>query len=73
MLVVAFLQCTCVLILPVSTFFAHNYAIAVLLSFLMISKYIDTATASNGENTFFFLCMAHYTFMHGHNKKKFYR
>ena len=70
LVVVAFFHCTCAD--STCTFYAH-YAITDLLSFLMISKYIDTATASNGENTFFFLCMAHYTFMHGHNKKKFYR
>ena len=51
LVVVAFFHCTCAD--STCTFYAH-YAITDLLSFLMISKYIDTATASNGENTLYF-------------------
>ena len=63
MRVVAFFHCTCAD--STCTFFAH-YAIADLLSFLMISKYIDTATASNGE----IKCLAYFQDSDSENGEK---
>ena len=63
LVVVAFFHCTCAD--STCTFFAH-YAIADLLSFLMISKYIDTATASNGE----IKCLAYFQDSDSENGEK---
>ena len=64
--ILASFHCTCAN--STCTFCAH-YAIADLLSYLIISKYIDAATASNGEKK----CLAYFQDLDSENGEKINR